>query len=173
MNTSPLSRKCSSRQGFSLVELALALGVAGFCLTTVLGLLPVGLASNQVSLNQTVAANITSAIQSDLNCTPLASGTSPEFGFAIPSAGNSTTLETIYLTADGIATARNNPPTATGTAASRYRATLWFNSPAQGQRTATAVRILVTWPALADGNPASSPQYYTGSYEADTTLNRN
>jgi len=172
MNTIPLRRKCSSTQGFSLVELALALGIAGFCLTTVLGLIPVGLASNQVSLNQTVAANITSAIQSDLNCTPLASGTSPEFGFTIPSAGNSASLETIYLTADGSATARNNPPTATGTAVSRYRATLWFNSPAQG-RTATAVRILVTWPALADGNPASSPQYYSGSYEADTTLNRN
>jgi type II secretory pathway pseudopilin PulG len=173
ISSSPRNR--SSKGAFSLIEVTLALGVAGFCLISVFGLLPLGLASNQVSLNQTVAANITSAIQSDLNCAqPLGSGTTPHFGFSIPAAGATNTLETIYLTADGIATQLGAIPTTTGTAVSRYRATLWFSSPATiGQRTATAVRILITWPALADSAPASIPQYYIGSYEADTTLNRN
>ena len=176
MKTKPNTpRNASARHGFTLVEVTLALGVAGFCLLSVFGLLPVGLASSQISLNQTVAANITSAIQTDLNCAqPLGSGTSPHFGFSIPAAGSTASLETIYLTSDGIATPVAASPTATGTAASRYRATLWFTSPASaGQRTATNVRVLITWPALADSAPASAPQYYTGSYEADTTLNRN
>lgn len=174
MKTKPNTpRKASARHGFTLVEVTLALGVAGFCLLSVFGLLPVGLASSQISLNQTVAANITSAIQADLNCAqPLGSGTSPHFGFSIPGAGNTASLQTIYLTSDGIATPVAASPTATGTSVSRYRATLWFTSPATG-RTATNVRILITWPALADSAPGSAPQYYTGSYEADTTLNRN
>jgi hypothetical protein len=150
---------------------------------SVFGLLPVGLTSNQASLNQTVAANISTAILSDLNCAqPLITSTTPHFGFSIPGAPSATTTaspQTIYLAADGSATgAVGSKPVTSGTAISRYRATLGFCPPQSNvsqpvQRTATAVRILITWPAVADSTPGSWPQNYTGSYEADTTLNRN
>jgi hypothetical protein len=157
---------------------SLALGVAGFCLVTLFGLLPLGLSSNQISLEQTMAGNIGAAIVADLRCAqPLAGSTSPRFGFSIPSAGSSTTIgsapQTLYLAVNGSATgAVGANPVIGGTAVSRYRATLGFAPPGNG-RTATAVRVLITWPALADGNPNQWPVNYTGSYEADTTLDRN
>jgi uncharacterized protein (TIGR02598 family) len=173
-------RNPQSRQGFSLVEVTLALGVAGFCLTTLLSLLPLGLTSNQTSLEQTTAGNIGAAIVADLRCAqPLATGTSPRFGFNIPGAESSpptisSNPQTIYLTANGSATgAVGSNPVSSGTAVSVYRATVGFAPPSGGQRTATVVRLLITWPALADSNPSQWPANYTGSYEADTTLDRN
>jgi uncharacterized protein (TIGR02598 family) len=182
MNRQP-DNACQARHapgGFSLVEVTLAIGVAGFCLVTIFALLPIGLISNRTALAQTVAANLTSSIVSDLNCTqPLATGTAttPRFGFPVPAAGSTVNINTpytIYLTANGSATGTvGAPPVTGGTGASIYRATLGFAPPAGGQRTATAVRILITWPALADSKPGTWPQNYAGSYESDTTLNRN
>lgn len=174
--------KQSASRGFTLVEVTLSLGVAGFCLLSLLGLLPIGLTSNQNSLDQTAAANISSAILGDLRCSQsLVSGTSPRFGISIPSAGSATVIatpQTIYLCANGSATgAVGSNPVASGTAPSQYRATMGFAPPAStattAYHTATAVRILITWPALADSVPGSLPQNYTGSYEVDTSLNRN
>ncbi len=162
--------------GFSLVEVTLALGVAGFCLTALCALLPIGLTSNQAALEQTMAAGITSAIVIDLDCAaPLGTVTTPHFGITIPAAQGttpSTSGTSIYLAADGSASPTGKVVTS-GTAVSRYRATIGFTPPLGGQRTATAVRILITWPALADPAPGTPPVNYTGSYEADTTLNRN
>ncbi len=186
-------RNPQSQQAFSLVEVTLALGVAGFCLTTLLSLLPLGLTSNQTSLEQTMAGNLGAAIVADLRCAQsVGAGTSPHFGIPIPapptSAGaTQTSGTTIYLSASGIAST-NGQVVSSGTSVSRYRATVAFYFPSSGQysspvaaRTATAVRVLITWPAMADATPAvwqlgSSPTWpanYTGSYEADTTLDRN
>ncbi len=171
--------KPPARGAFTLVEVTMSLGVAGFCLLTLFGLLPIGLTSNQTSLEQTMAANITSAILSDLHCAqPLVSATSPRFGILVPAAQGtvpSISGTAIYLAADGSASLTGKVVTS-GTAVSRYRATVGFAPPLAGQRTATAVRVLITWPALADpslGTWPSWPVNYTGSYEADTTLNRN
>jgi len=51
---------------FSLAEVTLALGVAAFCLITVLGLLPTSLKTQQASIQQTTANQIISTIFSDL-----------------------------------------------------------------------------------------------------------
>jgi uncharacterized protein (TIGR02598 family) len=164
--------KPSSMGGFTLIEVTLALGVAGFCLLTLGGLLPLGLSSNQTSLNQTTAGNIASAIVADLRCAqPLVTGSSPRFGFN-PTLGSAP--QTLYLTANGgaIGVVGNNP-VLTATAVPVYRATVGFAPPSNGQRTATSVRVLITWPALADGNPNLWPSNYTGSCEVDTTLDRN
>ena len=172
-------RTTSSAGAFTLIEVVLALGVATFCLLTVFALLPIGLTSNQASLQQTMAADISSAIMADLrSAQPLSPGTSPRFGFSIPAAGATTTIssapQTIYLAASGSATTVSGTPVTSGSAASRYRATLGFAPPSNtGQRTATTVRVLITWPALADANPSQWPTNYTGSYEAATTLDRN
>ena len=55
-----------ARFGFSLIEVVLALGVASFCLIAVLGMLPVGLKTQQGSVNQTKANAIISQIIDDL-----------------------------------------------------------------------------------------------------------
>ena len=51
---------------FSLVEIVIALGVAAFCLIAVLGMLPVGLKTQQASVQQTTANGIASQIVADL-----------------------------------------------------------------------------------------------------------
>jgi uncharacterized protein (TIGR02598 family) len=180
-------RRLHAGSGFSLIEVTLALGVAAFCLLTLFGLLPMGLTSNQASHEETAAANITSAILADLrNAQPLEASSSPRYGIPLPPSSGAaagaaqTTGTTLYLSASGNAS-ENGEVVFGGTNISRYRATVAFAPPASGQRTATGVRILITWPAQADPEPGvwtlgsspSWPKNYSGSYEADTTLDRN
>src|ERR1700730_9366275 len=65
-----MNNRTHSTAAFSLVEVALALGVAGFCLITILGLMPASLKTNQTSTRQTTANGILSAIAADLRTTP-------------------------------------------------------------------------------------------------------
>ena len=51
-----------SRNGFSLVEVALAMGIMTFCLVPLMALMPVGLSSNQTAIEQTAAGNIATSI---------------------------------------------------------------------------------------------------------------
>src|SRR5690242_4622223 len=53
---SPFHRCDSRAVAFSLLEVVLALGVAAFCLTAVLGLLPVGVQTNRNASSQTPPA---------------------------------------------------------------------------------------------------------------------
>jgi uncharacterized protein (TIGR02598 family) len=59
-------KRAFARTAFSLVEVTLALGVAAFCLLAVLGLLPVGVKTNQAASQETIANGILSAVISDL-----------------------------------------------------------------------------------------------------------
>lgn len=171
------STKAAGRRAFTLVEVTLALGVACFCLLPLVGLLPLGLSSNQTSLNQTVAGNIGGAIFADMRSVqPLGSGTSARFGIVVPAVGGSSSIKTtpqiIYLAADGNATDQSG----SGTVAPVYRATVGFAPPAGGltaTRTATVARVLITWPALSGSDSSGWPTNYSGSYEAETTLDRN
>src|SRR5881628_1534763 len=65
--------------GFSLVELTLALGLAGFCLIAVFGLMPVGVQTNRNATSQTAATNIMAAVVADLRATPKVNPTSTQF----------------------------------------------------------------------------------------------
>lgn len=57
------------RHAFSLVEVAIALGILGFVIVTVVGLLSAGLKSNQVSLEETRAALMLTMLETDLRNT--------------------------------------------------------------------------------------------------------
>jgi uncharacterized protein (TIGR02598 family) len=162
-------------EAFSLIEVTIALGIAAFCLVTVFGLLPIGIVSNQTSFEQTMAGNISSAVISDLrSAQPCGAVTSPRFGLPIPAAGDAATVHTIYISSSGSATTVDGAPMVSGSAIYRYRMTVQFFPPqATAPYAATSVRLLVTWPALADPNYAALPVNYAGSYEADTTLDRN
>src|SRR5438876_10183754 len=52
--------------GFSMVEMVVALGVAAFALLAVMGILPIGLKTQQASVNQTKANAVLAQIIDDL-----------------------------------------------------------------------------------------------------------
>jgi len=68
----PLSQSIpiSSRTGFSLVEVTLAIGIVSFALVTLLGIVPIGLMANQEAMGQTARSHILKQISSDLGMLP-------------------------------------------------------------------------------------------------------
>lgn len=163
-----MNNKQSSVSGFSLVEVALALAIAGFCLITLVALLPVGVAHYRDADNQSAMVNLATMVQRDLAVTPISAttSTSPRFSFQVPAAGGNPdpTPQIIYVDPSG--------NVATGNARI-YRINVAFNPPASGTRGATTARILITWPALADANSTGWPTMYSDMFETTITLNRN
>ena len=134
------------RSGFSLVEITLALGVAAVSLLVIFSLLPIGLQTNQRSIEQTSSADILSAVAADLRATPVTSPlgsatTSTQFRINIPAAG-STGTTTLFFNSSG-------QPNASQQSDSRYRLTVTFVSSGGGTKTATWADLKVTWPARA------------------------
>jgi len=170
-----MNRRTNFHSGFSLVEVALALGVAVFALVAIIGLIPVGLNSNQASSEQTAAAGLAAALVADLRTTPVAvpaaSKNSPRYQVPLPSFGNAT--HSLFLKEDG-SVAGSIDANADPSEDPRYRVTLFITAPtAATQKAATMVRLLFTWPAMADPQAAVAPAKYSGSYEVMTALNRN
>jgi len=178
MTTSP------THKAFTLVEVMIALGVVVFAFVAILGTLPIGLNTNQDSLERTAAAMLTSSIMADLRDTavavPAVDETSPRFQVPLPATGATTC--TLFFGEDGNPTGAINA-NADPTQSPRYRATFFITAPnatsqttgqnaPPPQKTATAVRILITWPALADPQAAVLPAKYRGSYEITAALNR-
>lgn len=178
---------CSQRKraGFSLIEVVLALGVVSFCLITLMGLLPVAIASNQASIQQTAAANIASMLVADLRQTSVANGiiqNSPRFGIPIPARGSAT--HTVFFAEDGSMTGVvDGSVTAGSTPTPRYRAAMVFTAPSSSARIGTLVRLIITWPALADPTGGTYPSGFdpnssskrkaTGFFETIISLDRN
>ena len=161
----------ASAAAFSLIEVALALGVAGFCLVAVVALLPVGVNSTQAAFSQTAATSIITHVLADLRATPASvppgtAATSAEYSIPIPAdaAGGSSTTKTLYF-GDSL----QQFSFASQAGASRYRLTITFLPP-KGDRTATMVTLLVSWPAAVD--PTSSTAL-GGRVQAFGALNRN
>ena len=73
----PAKRRTSA--AFSLVEVALATGIAGFCLLAVFGLVPLGVSTGQTASDQIAANSILTHVLADLRATPM---TSPPGGAA-------------------------------------------------------------------------------------------
>jgi uncharacterized protein (TIGR02598 family) len=63
------SRPFHSSAAFSLVEVAVALGIAVSCLVTVLALIPIGLKTGQDSIEETEAAFLMTSLVADLKFT--------------------------------------------------------------------------------------------------------
>jgi uncharacterized protein (TIGR02598 family) len=72
----PYRPTCGGRSGgFTLIEIAVALGIVAFALMSILALLPMGAKNNQISAEEPRAADILSVAQADLrNTSPLANG---------------------------------------------------------------------------------------------------
>jgi len=166
-NMSNIKRRSSHIRGFSLVEVALALGVAALCLLVLSGLLPTGLKTQQSSIQQTTANQIVSSIaavlRADAKLPPgLANKVCPEtpdpnvpcnYGALHGHWAEAGHFETLYFTDGGYQTgsANNSSPDAV------FRATVTYRSPPS--ETTGLATIRVTWPASIDpdnGTPAGS-----------------
>ena len=91
-----MTRQSHRSTAFSLVEVTLAIGVAGFCLIAVFALLPVGIQTNQHAIAQTAAVSIFSAVVADMRAT------SAQFGIAVPAdASNASGSTTLYIDGEG------------------------------------------------------------------------
>jgi prepilin-type N-terminal cleavage/methylation domain-containing protein len=181
-----------NRRGFTLVEVVLALAVVAFCLVTLMGLLATGLVGNKTTLQKSVAVNIAGAVAADLRATPLSNQNysvgetlyTPRFNFTVPVAAppsggglSPTGMQTVYVGEDGTPLTTVNAAL-TASATTSYRVTIMgpYRPAGTGQRFASPVYILVTWPGQADPNPAKSPYWpihYSGSFQTVTYLDQN
>jgi uncharacterized protein (TIGR02598 family) len=143
--------------GFTLIEVTLAMGVASFAMLAIFGLLPVGLSSNQTSIQQTQAINIATAIVADMTQVPSASaiaassGTlnaiSSQYGINVnvpPSTSSTST--SFYVDGSGVRQS--------SAAAARYHVSLTLTAmPAltgtTPSRQSTNGMLTLAWPAAA------------------------
>jgi len=73
-----------AKRGFSLIEVLLALGLASFSLMALLVLLPVGMKTNQTSVEEARADDILSVLEADLRNSSTTTGKSLLFGLTTP-----------------------------------------------------------------------------------------
>lgn len=152
-----MNRRIHFWAGFSLVETTLALGVAGFCVIALFGLLPVAVQTNQSAISQTAAAAVLSSIVADLRATPKTSLTSPQYAITFG------TLRLLYVDGEGRAVSLTDP-----NATPRYRVTIAFPPSPAGTFAPTFLSLKVTWPALVD--PATTTP--AGSVETFAAFDR-
>ncbi len=152
---------------FSLIEVVLALGLTSFCLIALLGLLPVGLHSNQDAIQQAEASDVLSAAISDLYATP--STTPPGMAtnscqFRIPIPANPVTASSVISTLYFVGNGQWSTSLQGG---SLYRLTITALTNGASARTATFLDLKVTRPASVAVNNA------TETLETFVALNRN
>ena len=152
-----MSRRSYRAEGFSLVEVTLAVGIAAFCLIALFGLLPLGIQTNQSSISQTAAASVVSSVVADLRATPKTSLTSPQFEITFGTA------KILYFDGEGRAVVRTD-----ASASPRYRVTIGFPPSPAASFAPTFVSLKVSWPALVD--PATTIP--GGSIETFAALDR-
>ena len=179
-------RRFARAKAFSLVEMALALGIATFALVSLLALLPVGIKTNQVSTEETRAVFLLSALEADLrNTHPQATGngTSQLFGLVLPykmdALGARTAANTAVpmgLVSPACSVGLNDdekPVPYSGSPRPRYQATVLYTKvPAAGSSAPIQARLIVNWPAVPDANPAklTSLKSVAGYVEAYVTF---
>ena len=163
---------------FSLVEVALALGVAAFALLAIMGMLPMSLKTQQASIQQTTAnqiiSTIFSALRADVRLPP------GQANKACPDPPdpnqpcqwdqlhghwrNVATPDTLYFTneAKQTGTINGSPP-----ADAVFRAKITYRFPPT--ETTSLADITVSWPAQVDPDQGGTP---TGSATSLIAVNR-
>ncbi len=163
---------------FSLVEVALALGVAAFALLAIMGMLPMSLKTQQASIQQTTANTIISQIFSDLRAdVRLPPGQASKACPDPPDPNqpcqwdqlhghwrNVATPDTLYFTneAKQTGTINGSPPQD-----AVFRAKITYRFPPT--ETTSLADITVSWPAQVDPDQGGTP---TGSATSLIAVNR-
>ncbi|HSI86481.1 MAG: hypothetical protein ACAI35_25725 [Candidatus Methylacidiphilales bacterium] len=165
--------KIITAAGFSLVEVVLALGLIVFCMLTLMALLPVGIASDQQSIQQSAAANISAAVLADLKATK-AGVSSTLFSLEKPVTSAVSPSSHTFFVDDNGALAGSVDTDASPAASPRYRVEINFvPSTTAGSMQAVAVHVRVTWPALADPSVSYPAANFSGSFEVISALDQN
>lgn len=150
---------------FSLIEVTLALGVAGFCLIALIGLLPVAAKTNRTAIQQTTANGILAAIVNDFHSTPKGAGnSSKQYKALFPNGSQNNSY--LYFSNEGSTGQKADQAYSDTT----FYATLTYIDPpaGSGSRTAMLFDVKVSWPYR--GNTSGTPE---GSVEAFLSLDRN
>jgi uncharacterized protein (TIGR02598 family) len=152
-----MKKRTITPTGFSLVEVTLALGVAGFCLMAVFALLPIGIKTNQTAFSQTAAATILSDVVADMRAAGLSASTA-QYGIVF-----GTRKDLCFDSEGGFADCTATAPPAT----SRYRVVVTF--PSSGTY-ATCANVKISWPAVVD--PSTTTKTPAGSIETVAAFDR-
>jgi uncharacterized protein (TIGR02598 family) len=151
---------------FSLVEVTLALGVAAFCLITLLALLPTALLTQRTSIHQTTANAIMTQILGDLRADvrlpPGQVSKEQDSGFGLH--GHWLLVrepDTLFFTSAGTWTGAlaQGDPDAPADAVFRAKVTYLFPPNAS----TSCAKIVVSWPAqvkLTTGTPAGKVETF-------------
>jgi len=169
-----MKRSARVAAAFSLVEITLALGVAAFCLIAVMGMLPVGLKTQQASIQQTTANAIISQIEADLTAAlRLPPGLmSKEFNLHGHWAAM-LTPDTLYFSKDGTFITGSTGLQTAPAGAVFMAAVTYLRPPTE---TTSLADITVAWPAAATPiNPSTGQVNFSqaaGSVETFAAINR-
>lgn len=167
------------RSAFSLVEVAMALGVIGFVVLAVVGLLSVGMKSNQVSVEETRAALMLTLLEADLRNTHpgLAAGRSALFQLPLPYATNAAGFQfnagisSGDFHTQGVDEAENVTDIQSGRP--RFQVSVnYLDVPPQGDVRPATARLVVNWPATNTSHPEDvlNPAKVRGAVEALVTF---
>lgn len=137
------------RRAFTLVEVALALGIAAFAIVALMGLLPAGLNTSRDALDEQMATDILLEIESDIRQPPWtrspASATTPNLKLNLPVTVDPSTEQTFSQRALPIGEGQS-------TEAPYFRSRIVRRS--QPNPAQLAWHVVVEWPAQAP-NPAN------------------
>jgi type II secretory pathway pseudopilin PulG len=158
-------------KAFSLVEVALALGVIAFVLIGVTGLLVAGVNSNKTSVEEIRATHILTLVESDLlNSIPGADGLSLLFSLPSPYAPDSTGTRLISrqsLVPGKLYTVQlgENERPVSAAETGRFRVSVIFTHipPAESLAPVEA-RLIVNWPPLQNPTEATIIDRTQASY---------
>jgi len=162
------------RHAFSLVEVAIAMGILGFVIVTVVGLLSVGLKSNQVSLEETRAALMLTMLEADLRNTHpgLNTNASAIFHLPLPYTTNASGYAFNALqSGDFFTTGVNDSEQPTNLTGARPRfqvSVTYLDVPAVNSLKPMTARLVVNWPGTNTTNATDviSSASVRGSVEA-------
>jgi len=142
--------------GFSLVEVVAALGLFGFCVVAIVGLLGVGLAATRSVANECAAVNIAESIYGGWQAQQDASQrlTIPNLFTNLPSL-NSTTAEDLYFDGNGVQV----DSSAASEAAFMVRYSVSAEPPPPNGLIASTLQLDFTWPPGAATNTAQTRSY--------------
>ena len=150
--------RVAEKAGFSLVEVTIAVGIAAFCLISIIGLLPAGFSANKESLKTTEAAGIVQAVFADLRSAPEGLNS-----FIYGINPNVDQVTTRFLDRTGQYFDRTGQEKSQSTADLRIVVTV--DAPAIGVTAPSFIRAEIVWPP----GVANSPH----KFEAFTMIDRN
>ncbi len=132
--------RLSRSQGFSLVEITIALAIIAFGMVVLMGLLPTGLNLIKESSDESAASNILSAVSADIRNIPEGTSNTPIYKIPVWDV-QAVTSGTVRVDGNG-SSASNTPPP--------HYAVAWTITPPSSEHlNPRYVSVRVSWPANA------------------------